>query len=67
MSTKVIRNLGVQFCNIRPEELEEENLMKGGGQKEPVGKKKGKEKANKKGRKNPDGGKATGDKDAADP
>jgi len=53
LSNKVIRNLGVQFCSLDPEALEDENLIKGGGQKEPVAKKKSKiAKANKDTKKN---------------
>lgn len=42
MSTKVIRNLGVQFCSMKEEDLEDGKLLKGGGIREPVARKKAK-------------------------
>lgn len=42
LSTKVIRNLGTQFCSLTDDDLKEEDLMRGAGTKEPVGKKRGK-------------------------
>lgn len=44
LSTKVIKNLGTQFCSMDLATLSEDNLMKGGGTTEPVGRKKSKTK-----------------------
>ena len=51
LSTKVIRNLGVQFCSMNPKDLSEENLLQGGGKQEPVARKKGRTRMNKGSRK----------------
>jgi hypothetical protein len=40
LSSKVIRNLGTQFCSLEQEELAEEELLKRQGPKNPVSKKK---------------------------
>jgi hypothetical protein len=42
LSSKVIRNLGTQFCSMNEEYLQEENLSRNEGRKEPVGRKKSK-------------------------
>ena len=55
LSTKVIRNLGVQFCSMDPEELSNEKLSQGGTRQESVAKKKGRAKSNKSSRKDKDG------------
>lgn len=39
LSTKVIRNLGVQFCSLHGEDLTDDCLLKGSEVKEPVGRK----------------------------
>lgn len=40
LSTKVIRILGTQFCSTSLDDLIEGNLLKGGGKKDPITKKK---------------------------
>lgn len=47
LTTKIIRNLGTQFCSMEEEELQEKKLLNGDTAREPVAKKKAKTRENK--------------------